>query len=451
MLAEQGPLLRCANAFVATRDHATAKSRRPKFRYAPRTMFIPLGTTLDTPRRPLVVFTLVAVNVLLHVAVFTGTRSGNPQILEWFQALKLSFRDFHWWEPFSYQFLHDPTGIMHVAGNMIFLLAFGGVVENRLGKIGFLALYLVGGALSGLLQVVLTGGSVIGASGSVSVVAGAFLALHPRGHVHGLWLLPPSRVTISAAWLLGLYAAIDLVNTFTDAFGATRTGVGTIAHLAGLLFGLSVCVALLGTGILRRNDFDLFYMVKQWHRTRQLRAATMTLGLGTADGPVAARVRAGAQDTTSPNERRLRNTLAAAHRERDLVLAAQLYRELLAESPAASLPAALQLDVANQLAVEGDAQTARRAYTIYIERFRSEPARHDVRVMLAALELRRLDDPRAALATLAELDRSRLLDETRALAERLHAEATALAAQRPTAPEGAMKDAGSMRRPGGRA
>ena len=131
-------------------------------------MFIPLGTTLDTPRRPLVVFTLVAVNVLLHVAVFTGTRSGNPQILEWFQTLKLSFRDFHWWEPFSYQFLHDPTGIMHVAGNMIFLLAFGGVVENRLGKIGFLALYLVGGALSGLLQVVLTGGSVIGASGSVS-------------------------------------------------------------------------------------------------------------------------------------------------------------------------------------------------------------------------------------------------------------------------------------------
>jgi hypothetical protein len=147
-------------------------------------------------------------------------------------------------------------------------------------------------------------------------------------------------------------------------------------------------------------------------------------------------VRAGAQDTTSPSERRLRNTLAAAHRERDLVLAAQLYRELLAESPEASLPAALQLDVANQLAVEGDAQTARRAYTIYLERFRSEPARHDVRVMLAALELRRLDDPHAALATLAELDRSRLLDETRALAERLHAEATALAA---------------TRRPGGRA
>jgi hypothetical protein len=82
------------------------------------------------------------------------------------------------------------------------------------------------------------------------------------------------------------------VNTLTDAFGATRTGVGTIAHLAGLVFGLCVCLTLLGTGVLARNDFDLFFMIKQWKRRRDLRAATAVAGLGTADGPIAARVRA---------------------------------------------------------------------------------------------------------------------------------------------------------------
>lgn len=393
------------------------------------TVFIPLGTNLETRRRPLVVYALVALNVAIHVVVFTGLRRENPAVVDGFDALKLSVRNFQWWEPFSYQFLHDPRGIGHIASNMIFLLAFGGTVECRLGRLGFLALYLVGGALAGLLQIAMTGGSVIGASGSVSVVAGAFLALYPRGHVHGLWLLPPSRVSMPAAWLLGLYAAIDLVNTFTDALGATRTGVGTIAHLAGLAFGLTVCVALLGTGVLSRTDFDLFFLLKQWKRRRDLRAATAIAGSGTADGPIAARVRADSADEMSPKERTLRHTIASAHRERDLILAAQVYRDLLRVNPTAALPASLQLDVANQLAQDGDWRAARSAYGNFIDRFRTDPNIVDTRLMLAVIEVRRIGDPAAALATLAALDRTRLASDRAALADALKAEAeSALAA-----------------------
>jgi membrane associated rhomboid family serine protease len=388
-------------------------------------VFIPLGTNLDSARRPLIVYALVAVNIAIHVVIFVGLRQENLRVLEAFTMLRLDSGDFQWWNLITYQFLHDPFGIMHVASNMVFLLAFGGVVEGRLGRIGFLLFYLVGGALAGLLQIAMTGGSVIGASGSVSVVAGAFLALHPRGSVHGLWLLPPSRISMPAAWLLGLYAAIDVVNTLTDAFGATRTGVGTIAHLAGLVFGLAVCMALLGTGVLKRNDFDLFFLVKQWKRRRDLRQATLAGGLGVADGPIAARVRSGTADEMSAKERRLRTTIAAAHRERDFVLAAQLYRELLAESPDAVLPAALQLDVANQLASNGDAATARMAYAGFLARFRSDPARHDARLMLAALEVRRLGNARAALAALSALDRAQLAPEAAALAAQIDAEARA--------------------------
>ena len=391
-------------------------------------MFIPFGTNLDAGRRPLVLYGLVALNVAIHTAVFIGFRNENPAALEWFERLKLSFRHFGWWEPFTYQFLHDPRGIMHLASNMIFLLAFGTVVEGRLGKLGFLALYLVGGALAGLLQVAITGGSVVGASGSVSVVAGAFLALHPRGQVHGLWLLPPSRITMPAVWMLGIYAAIDFINTFTDALGATRTGVGTIAHLAGLFFGLTVCVTLLGTGVLKRNDFDLFFLLKQWKRRRDLRAATVSAGLGTADGPVSARVRADSADEMSPKERTLRHTIAAAHRERDLVLSAQIYRDLLALNPTSVLPAALQLDVANQLAADGDWRAARSAYANFIDRFRSDPNLGDARLMLAVIQTRRLGDAAAALANLAALDRARLDAERGALADALKNEAETMLA-----------------------
>jgi membrane associated rhomboid family serine protease len=395
-------------------------------------VFIPFGTNLESARRPLAVYGLCALNIAVHAVVFMGFRSESPRVIDLFDSLKMSFRSFAWWEPFTYQFLHDPRGIMHLASNMIFLLAFGGVVEGRLGRLGFLALYLVGGALAGLVQVAISGGSVIGASGSVSVIAGAFLALHPRGQVHGLWLLPPSRISMPAAWLLGLYAAIDLVNTFTDALGATRTGVGTIAHLVGLAFGLGVCVALLGTGVLARNDFDLFFLIKQWKRRRDLRAATSAVGLGSADGPIAARVRVDSADEMSPKERTLRHTIAAAHRERDLVLAAEVYGDLLRLNPTAVLPSALQIDVANQLAKEGAWREARSAYANFIDRFRSDPTIDDARLMLAVIEARRLGDPSAALATLALLDRTRLDAGRATLADTLKLEAEAALASAST-------------------
>jgi len=389
-------------------------------------MFIPLGTNLDSARRPLVVYAVLALNSAIYALTMAGFRGGNDALVELFDQGAISLRSFAWWQPVTYQFLHDPSSILHVLSNMVFLWAFGGVVESRLGHLGFLALYLVGGALSGLLQVGVTGGSAVGASGSVSVVAGAFLALHPRGIVHGLWLLPPMRIAMPAAWLLGLYAAIDLVNTFTDLFGATRTGVGTIAHLGGLVFGLAVCVAMLGLGLLRRNDYDLFFLMKQWKRRRDLRAATAQAGVGVADGPVAARVRADGADTMSPKERTLRNTIAAAHRERDGILCASLYREILALNPSATLPAQIQLDVANQLASEDRAQEARMAYANFAARFRTDPSVHDARLMIAVLSLRRLGDARGAMAALAELDRNRLDGEKAALAMELEREAEAL-------------------------
>ena len=65
-------------------------------------MFLPLGTNLETKRRPLVVYGLVALNIAIHIVVFTGFRREDLAVTEWFNALKLSARGFHWWEPISY-------------------------------------------------------------------------------------------------------------------------------------------------------------------------------------------------------------------------------------------------------------------------------------------------------------------------------------------------------------
>lgn len=376
-------------------------------------MFIPLGTNLQGTRRAVVVPCLVAINLVIAFGSTALARRGSLDLDAMFEFGALPWRNMHWWQPFSYQFLHDPNSFMHVLGNMIFLWAFGSVVEARLGRLGFSALYLVGGALAGLLQVAISGGSAIGASGSVSVVAGAFLALHPRGIVHGFWLLPPMRVAMRASWLLGLYAAIDFVNTLLDVSGLRLSRVGTIAHLAGLLFGLGVALALLGTGILPRNDFDLFFLLKQWRRRRELRTATEAVGMGGADGAVARRVARGSAPEESDRHRTLRATIAAAHRERDYVLAAQLYGELLGENPAATLPADIQLDLATEFARAGNHAFAALAYHRFLERFRTHPASDDARLLLAAIEVRHLGNAAAALRTL-EPFRGQSLDGSRA-------------------------------------
>ena len=109
-------------------------------------------------------------------------------------------------------------------------------------------------------------------------------------------------------------------------------------------------------------------------------------------GSVAARVRADGATVETEAQRTLRNTIAAAHRERDYILSARLYLELLQTLPEATLPAAIQLDVANQLASEGRNAQACVAYARFLERFRSHVSADDVRVMLAAIQVRRLGD-----------------------------------------------------------
>jgi len=389
---------------------------------------IPTGTDRDDGRRPFIVPLLVVATVGAFIATRPRGSSEEELMAAMLRVVEygISYDGLSWWQPVTYQFLHG--GWFHLISNMFFLAAFGVVLEGRLGHLGFLLFYLASGAMAGLAQVGIghllspDGDWVpaIGASGSVSAMMGAAFALHPRANVRGIAIPQFVQAQTSLRWMMAFAIALDVARTIVDWSGGGNSGIATLAHLGGLAFGFLLGIALLGSGVLKREDVDALYLIKQWRRRREMRAALEGAGLGAADGPVAARVRADGAGAETDAQRTLRNTIAAAHRERDYVLASQLYLELLQTLPDATLPAAIQLDVANQLASDGRNAQAATAYSRFLERFRSHVYSDDVRVMLAAIQTRRLGDKAAARATLdgfggRELDRDRqaLIDALR--------------------------------------
>jgi membrane associated rhomboid family serine protease len=144
---------------------------------------IPIATDQAARRTPTATIALIAANVLAYLAMLQAIR-GNEEALEAFVLRWGLCREaFHWWQPVTYQFVHDAGSLWHLLGNMIFLWVFGSAVESRMRSWGFLALYLTGGMVAGLCQMAMSGVPLVGASGSVSAVTGAFIVLFPRARV----------------------------------------------------------------------------------------------------------------------------------------------------------------------------------------------------------------------------------------------------------------------------
>ncbi len=148
-------------------------------------------------------------------------------------------------------FLHADW--IHLLGNLVFLLIFGLPAERAMGPVRFLLLFLLGGAVSNLAAVLTIGAPdrvVIGASGAVSAVIGAYLALFPTAKLGvvlplGLFL---EFVRAPASLLIGIWAALQVVFAYIGpAFGA----VAWSAHIAGFLFGV-VFALLVRAAIARR-------------------------------------------------------------------------------------------------------------------------------------------------------------------------------------------------------
>lgn len=130
-------------------------------------------------------------------------------------------------------FLHG--NLAHLGGNMLFLWIFGNNVEDRFGHLRYLAFYLVAGVAAAVAHVAVQPSStvpVVGASGAIAGVMGAYLVLFPQARVTTLviWIIP-LVTTISAVWVLGFW----FVSQF---FTAPESSVAWMAHVAGFAFGV---------------------------------------------------------------------------------------------------------------------------------------------------------------------------------------------------------------------
>jgi membrane associated rhomboid family serine protease len=142
-------------------------------------------------------------------------------------------------------FLHAGWG--HLGGNMLFLWIFGNNVEDLLGRARFVALYLGSGVAAALIQALSAIHSpvpMLGASGAIAGVLGAYLMTYPRANVHCLvWVVIFFWIVTVPAWiLLGLWFAMQLVSGL--AAGPAAPGVALWAHVGGFAAGIILFLLL---------------------------------------------------------------------------------------------------------------------------------------------------------------------------------------------------------------
>jgi membrane associated rhomboid family serine protease len=381
---------------------------------------------------------LIIVNLLIYLIGLAGHYWDVVDLNALLDFGHLGRLDFKPHQLLTYQFLHDPTSIWHIAFNMLFLWVFGSAVEDRLGHFGFLAFYLAGGAISGLTHMAFDPSPVIGASGAVAAVSGAFLAFFPRSRIQVLiFFFMVGVISIPAAWFILFYIAVDVLRHATSLLGAGDDTVAYLAHIAGYLYGFGVGFILLATKILPREEFDVFFLFKQWRRRAALRAANRHSGGGlweSASADTGQRLeKANRKRELAPHDQRhaeIRAQISAALANHDLGSAAAIYRRLLREDPSAVLPESRQVDLASQLFAEGDFTNAAAAYELLLDRYPRTAKREEVQFLLALMYTRHLQKHARAQELLDKLSVSMTDDSHRALAAQLRDELDLSAASR---------------------
>lgn len=148
----------------------------------------------------------------------------------------------------SSMFLHG--GWLHLAGNLLFLWIFGNNIEDRVGRIGFVGFYLAGGIAAAAAQIAIDPGSripMIGASGAIAAILGAYLVLYPRAKILSLVFLGffYQLIEVPALIVLGLWFGLQLIDGVASlGFEGTEGGVAFFAHIGGFVAGAAIALLI---------------------------------------------------------------------------------------------------------------------------------------------------------------------------------------------------------------
>jgi rhomboid family protein len=205
---------------------------------------VPLYATVRSRTFPLINMTLI----LANIAAFLYELRMDPETLKQFiftwgliPARLLSDPTVEWRTIFSSMFLHG--GWFHIINNMWVLFIFGNNVEAGMGKIRYLFFYLLSGLAAGLLQAYILPSSqmpMIGASGAVAGVLGAYLILFPRSRIASLVpiLFIFTIIEIPAMLYLIFWFVSQLYSGLFAIQGGGGSGIAWWAHIGGFLFGV---------------------------------------------------------------------------------------------------------------------------------------------------------------------------------------------------------------------
>jgi membrane associated rhomboid family serine protease len=148
-------------------------------------------------------------------------------------------------------FLHGGWG--HLFGNMLYLWIFGDNVEHRFGHFKFLIFYLLSGVVAALAQIAVSPDSImpmIGASGAISGVVGAYLVLFPRNRVYVLFFI--RIISVPAVVVIVLWAGLQFFSGYQSLGGNQMGGVAYMAHIGGFVAGVATAVV----ARLQLNNFE---------------------------------------------------------------------------------------------------------------------------------------------------------------------------------------------------
>ncbi|MGB0588911.1 MAG: rhomboid family intramembrane serine protease [Myxococcota bacterium] len=213
-------------------------------------MLLPLYDDNPNQQRPVVTVTLILINALVflyeislpdqalvelvYAAGFLPSRLIGGEVPQGVELLPLPFT------LVTHMFMHG--GWMHLIGNMWFLWIFGDNVEDRLGHLRFLGIYLAWGWVAAAAQFIFGGDPsvpMVGASGAIAGVLGAYAVLYPGAKVHVLLFIfiLITRIRVPALLMLSLWFGYQFMSL-------SEAGVAWWAHIGGFVAGVFVAIVL---------------------------------------------------------------------------------------------------------------------------------------------------------------------------------------------------------------
>lgn len=239
-------------------------------------LFLPLKDINPTRRRPVITWTLIAVNVLVYIyQLWHGSGGANLaaslgmvpfEITRMTDLAEPVAGIYHAQGPspifltlFTSMFLHG--GIFHLGFNMLYLWIFGNNIEDVLGPTRFILFYFAAGFVAHAMHIAADTSSIIptiGASGAISGVMGAYLMLYPQARIMTLlWIFIFIQfVYIPAFFIIIYWFVLQLISGFFSLGGGLAGGVAWFAHIGGFLGGVFLILLMAGGRVywLRRGS-----------------------------------------------------------------------------------------------------------------------------------------------------------------------------------------------------